>query len=96
MASGERLLSYTLLSLITAAPLTSSAAPDQHDSSSDSESDGDSLQSSLFPNGKSSVSRVNRHSKSDRLGLVNNEGAWCWRDDCSGELGISIYHELRT
>jgi sorting nexin-9/18/33 len=53
MSKAERLLSYSLLSLITSTPL-SSAPEDAEDT------------------------------PPQRNGLLNEEGAWCWREDCQG------------
>lgn len=58
MSKAERLLSYSLLSLITSTPL-SSAPEDMED---------------IPP---------------QRNGLLNEEGAWCWREDCQDCLKLT-------
>ena len=84
MAGAERLLSYSLLSLISSKPFQSTSL-DQNEASSESESDEEDAPPSRSRNGKSAVSKVNGHGKLACLGLANNDGAWCWRDDCAGE-----------
>jgi sorting nexin-9/18/33 len=59
MSKAERLLSYSLLSLITSKPIASASMTGM------SEED----------------EAVNVKSK----GLMNDEGAWCWRENCEGE-----------
>lgn len=61
MSNAERILSYSLLSLITSKPLASSSTVDE---------DEEGL--------------VKR--KSIAKGLMNEDGAWCWREDCPGDL----------
>ncbi|KAG6850131.1 hypothetical protein H0H93_000753 [Arthromyces matolae] len=63
MSKAERLLSYSLLSMITAKPLASSLATVEDD---DEEQE-------------STISK----------GVINNEGAWCWRDDCQDCLKLT-------
>lgn len=58
MSKAERLLSYSLLSLITAKPSPSAPAVGAVE---EEETTTPQLQ-----------------------GLLNNDGAWCWRDDCQG------------
>ncbi|KDR80060.1 hypothetical protein GALMADRAFT_62609 [Galerina marginata CBS 339.88] len=67
MSKAERLLSYSLLSLITSKPMTSSSAPG---TTSDEEGE----------NGKSDEKKK---------GLLNNDGAWCWREGCSECLKLT-------
>lgn len=59
MSKAERLLSYSLLSLITAKPSSSVPAVGAVE---EEENASPQLQ-----------------------GLLNNDGAWCWRDDCQGK-----------
>jgi sorting nexin-9/18/33 len=77
MSRAERLLSYSLLALITSKPLASSPTTDQ--SSED-----------YLPNSK-------------EKGLLNDEGAWCWREGCEGEemitvkyLVVSLQHQIAS
>lgn len=65
MSKAERLLSYSLLSLITAKPLASAPMTGINE-----EEEGQ-------VNGKSQ-------------GLVNTDGAWCWRENCEGDLIMAI------
>jgi len=65
MSKAERLLSYSLLSLITSKPIASVPAPGMTD---DEEEDD------------------NNHLKDKTKGLLNSNGAWCWREDCSGKF----------
>lgn len=62
MSNAERLLSYSLLSLITSKPLASTRAVVEVDEDED-------------------VSKKQLAKK----GLMNEDGAWCWREDCSGQ-----------
>lgn len=57
MSKAERLLSYSLLSLITSKRLHSAQA---NEVAEDEDEDAKSK------------------------GLVNEDGAWCWRDSCDG------------
>lgn len=61
MSQAERLLSYSLLSLITSKPLSSAPMTGITE-----EEDEDT-------------------SKDKVKGLLNNENAWCWREDCEGK-----------
>ena len=70
MSRAERLLSYSLLALITSKPLASgpTTAPEEEDE--------------IPP-------------LTDRCkGAVNAEGAWCWRDGCTGELKTTQWYIL--
>ena len=68
MSRAERLLSYSLLSLITSKPIASSHAP-----GTTSDEKGE-------------------HSKDDErpIGLLNQDGAWCWREGCTGSSLITF------
>lgn len=63
MSKAERLLSYSLLSLITAKPLSSALA-------------------------LGAVEEEENASPQLR-GLLNDDGAWCWRDDCQDCLKLT-------
>ncbi|THG93241.1 hypothetical protein EW145_g8426 [Phellinidium pouzarii] len=149
MASAERLLSYSLLSLITCTPLASGDATDsesESESESESKSDTGSLtvtddgrvkvkasgndgignhdcsdsnlngindeispalpashpgSSSRFSASRSSTGHVDADTESSvrgkregrrkrtGKGLVNEEGAWCWREDCADCLRLT-------
>lgn len=69
MSKAERLLAYSLLSLITSKPLAS--AP---------------------------MTGVNEEDEQYNIkgkGLLNEDGAWCWREDCQGAyFGISFQNFL--
>jgi len=60
MSAAERLLSYSLLSLITSRPLggQTNGAAGVHDDEDEDQ-------------------------PKDESGLVNGQGAWCWREDCT-------------
>jgi hypothetical protein len=68
MSKAERLLSYSLLSLITSKPLASASM------NGISEEDGE----------------YNVKGK----GLLNEDGAWCWREGCGGECPVSPSSDL--
>ena len=70
MSKAERLLSYSLLSLITAKPLASSS------SSSSTASRMNNADSDDDDEGGTDACR----------GHVNADGAWCWRENCDGML----------
>jgi len=59
MSKAERLLSFSLLSLITSTPLSSAPATGTRVEDED----------------------ISVQAK----GLVNSDGAWCWREGCDGE-----------
>jgi sorting nexin-9/18/33 len=73
MSKAERLLSYSLLSLITSKPLASSSS--------------------------SSESADHHVTTSIAKGLVNEEGAWCWREKCAGAVSnqfLQLCHSFLT
>ena len=71
MSKAERLLSYSLLSLITSTPIASASAASPG-TTSDEEGSGTSGQ-------------LSEKAEDERKGLMNTDGAWCWREGCSGE-----------
>lgn len=71
MSKAERLLSYSLLSLITSKPLASPSNPEYDDAPYFYESESDS-------------ECERKGSDSKRRGLLNEEGAWCWKENCEG------------
>jgi len=60
MSKAERLLSFSLLSLITSTPLNSAPATGTRVEDED----------------------IGAQAK----GLVNSDGAWCWREGCDGKV----------
>ncbi|KAF8649596.1 hypothetical protein AX16_005687 [Volvariella volvacea WC 439] len=66
MSKAERLLSYSLLSLITSKLFTSAPLTGIREEDEEGE-------------------QIDRKSK----GLMNDDGAWCWRDDCKSCLGLT-------
>ena len=87
MSKAERLLSYSLLSLITATPL---AAPNPSASTS-GEVDGEANE------GEGDATQDDDAGESGKSkGLVNEEGAWCWQEGCHGgpQLIFSYYLHL--
>jgi sorting nexin-9/18/33 len=72
LSRAERLLSYSLLSLITSKPLSSVPEDIQ-------EEDG----------------AVGEKGDNQRKGTINKEGAWCWREGCTGkDFQLPIFPEL--
>lgn len=59
MSQAERLLSYSLLSLITSKPLASAPT--------------------------TGMAEDDDHYSAKDKGLLNEEGAWCWREGCQGK-----------
>ncbi|KAJ4476149.1 hypothetical protein C8R41DRAFT_774091 [Lentinula lateritia] len=84
MSKAERLLSYSLISLITSKPLAATSqsphipgiAEEDEDEDSDSSSPPDSL-------------NTKTHVKYKGKGLINEDGAWCWREGCRECLSLS-------
>jgi len=66
MSKAERLLSYSLLSLITSRPIASASMTG---TTNDEE-------------GGNSPTNEKGHDK--KKGLNNKDGAWCWREGCTG------------
>ncbi|KAI5123253.1 hypothetical protein M0805_001342 [Coniferiporia weirii] len=97
MASAERLLSHSILSLITSTPLASRSSPDSpsdDDSGSDENGEGTShLQSTNRPG--SNTSARTRKGRRRKKGLMNEEGAWCWREDCAGMFCLKTAETLQ-
>jgi sorting nexin-9/18/33 len=58
MSKAERLLAYSLLSLITSKPLASVS--------------------------RTEVDKEDEEHDVKTKGLLNDDGAWCWREDCRG------------
>ena len=58
MSKAERLLSYSLLSLITSTPWSSAPL--------------------------TGINEDEEDAPLHRNGLVNEDGAWCWREGCQG------------
>lgn len=79
MSVAQRTLSYSLLGLITSTPidLTTSSANGATPSLAysltqwEAESDDGSDEEDITP-------------KDKKKGLLNDQGAWCWRDGCEG------------
>ncbi|KAH9478454.1 Sorting nexin-33 [Psilocybe cubensis] len=73
MSKAERLLSYSLLSLITSKPMAASSAPgttrDEEDAS-----------------GHSTTTAA---AAEKMKGLNNSDGAWCWRENCADCLKLT-------
>ncbi|KAI0066806.1 hypothetical protein BV25DRAFT_1819910 [Artomyces pyxidatus] len=73
MSKAERILSYSLLSLITSKPLVSSQngsiAIREEEPEYDSDEESDS-------------SSQDRLAEKKNKGYLNEEGAWCWRESC--------------
>jgi sorting nexin-9/18/33 len=72
MSKAERLLSYSLLSLISAKPIATlpSAGVNTREEDLYFQSDGEELDESEEPK--------------KAKGYVNEQGAWCWREGCEG------------
>ncbi|KAF8870696.1 hypothetical protein CPB84DRAFT_1818323 [Gymnopilus junonius] len=68
MSKAERLLSYSLLSLITSKPMASS---------------------SHAPGTTSDEKAENSKDDERNTGLMNKDGAWCWREGCTECLSLS-------
>lgn len=64
MSKAERLLSYSLLSLITSKPLASAPTT-------------------------GTVEEDNHYNAKD-AGLMNEDGAWCWREGCSSKSSYCV------
>jgi sorting nexin-9/18/33 len=75
MSKAERLLSFSLLSLITGKPVASAPSDrigEEEEEEKEEEEEEDSLSSG---SGKDT-------------GVNNSDGAWCWREGCTGALKI--------
>jgi sorting nexin-9/18/33 len=79
MSKAERLLSYSLLSLITTKPIAT--LPNAGVTIREEDS---------YPSvdlGEVGDDEENKPSKKAK-GYVNEQGAWCWREGCDGMLSI--------
>jgi sorting nexin-9/18/33 len=65
MSKAERLLAYSLLSLITSKPLA--------------------------PVPRTGVDEEDEEYDVKNKGLLNEDGAWCWREDCRGG---NLHHSI--
>jgi len=72
MSKAERLLSYSLLSLITAKPIATLPSAGVTTQEEDL----------YFESDKEESSEIEEHKKAK--GYVNEQGAWCWREGCEG------------
>jgi sorting nexin-9/18/33 len=89
MSKGERMLSYALLSLITSkrvawAPIGEGQeyvvdAALEESSEAEPEEDGENKDGLVSP---TTTERGKR-----QKGVVNEDGAWCWREGCEGMAG---------
>jgi sorting nexin-9/18/33 len=68
MSKAERLLSYSLLSLITSTPWSSTSL--------------------------TGISEDDEDTPPQRNGLLNEDGAWCWREGCQGAQNV-VFEVLR-
>jgi len=79
----QRALSYSILSLITSTPIENANGLDPTPSlaygsrrhilrEQDEDDENDELGEDVDP----------------RKGLMNDDGAWCWKDDCAGEFRL--------
>jgi hypothetical protein len=66
LARYQRLLSYSILSLITSTPLASTSTTSPTPGAFEEEEEEEEEDTS-------------------RAGLLNSEGAWCWKENCDGE-----------
>ncbi|KAF8960308.1 hypothetical protein BDZ97DRAFT_1665982 [Flammula alnicola] len=73
MSKAERLLSYSLLSLITSKPIASAPAP-----GITSEEEGEDT-----------PKHSNEKGADKKKGLMNKDGAWCWREGCADCLKLT-------
>lgn len=71
MSKAERLLSYSLLSLITSKFMASALITGIRDDEDENNGNEDASGSTQ---------------KNRKMGLMNEDGAWCWREDCKGML----------
>ena len=69
MSRAERLLSFQLLGLI--------ASNSRKSGGEDSDEDSNDEISASYGTGL-------HNGHANRSGLVNEDGAWCWKEDCSG------------
>ena len=84
MSKAERLLSYTLLSLITTKPIATFPNAGVMTREEDTYSQSDLEESDANDEDKP-AKKAN--------GYVNEQGAWCWREGCEGtfiKLRISM------
>ncbi|KAF5310964.1 hypothetical protein D9619_007949 [Psilocybe cf. subviscida] len=73
MSKVERELSYALLSLITSTPIISKSTPG---TTAEEEDDASSIDSA-------------EKGRDRKKGLLNKDGAWCWREGCSDCLKLT-------
>lgn len=83
MSKAERLLSYSLLSLITSKPLASGQSPHIPGIAEEDEDEDESITNSPSTN----TSRSKHRFKGK--GLMNEDGAWCWREGCQECLSLT-------
>jgi len=75
MSKAERLLSYSLFSLITSKPLASNGG-------GIAEEDED--EEDQYPNNVNGTVKGYNPNKHKGKGTMNKDGAWCWREGCEG------------
>ncbi|KAK7462902.1 hypothetical protein VKT23_007481 [Stygiomarasmius scandens] len=80
MSKAERLLSYSLFSLITSKPLASN-------SGGIAEEDED--EEDQYPNNVNGTVKGYNPNKHKGKGTMNKDGAWCWREGCEECLALT-------
>ena len=86
MSKAERLLSYSLLSLITTKPIATIPNAGVMTREEDMYSQSD-LEESAANEEDKPVKKVN--------GYVNEQGAWCWRESCEGMFLKPFFFSMR-
>ncbi|KAJ3804056.1 hypothetical protein F5876DRAFT_83860 [Lentinula aff. lateritia] len=86
MSKAERLLSYSLISLITSKPLAAtSQSPHIPGIAEEDEDEDEASESNSPPDSLNTKTHVKYKGK----GLMNEDGAWCWREGCHECLSLS-------
>ncbi|THU93534.1 hypothetical protein K435DRAFT_725354 [Dendrothele bispora CBS 962.96] len=84
MSKAERLLSYSLFSLITSKPLASSGGGQVSGIAEEDDDDEDQ-----YPNNVNGTVKGYSPNKHKGKGMMNRDGAWCWREGCEECLALT-------
>ncbi|KAJ3820075.1 hypothetical protein F5880DRAFT_1615887 [Lentinula raphanica] len=88
MSKAERLLSYSLLSLITSKSLAGTTqSPHIPGIAEEEDEDGDEDEDEL--NSSMSTTNIKPQLKYKGKGVMNEDGAWCWREGCQDCLSLT-------
>ncbi|KAJ4473843.1 hypothetical protein J3R30DRAFT_3707813 [Lentinula aciculospora] len=89
MSKAERLLSYSLLSLITSKSLAATAQSPHISGIAEEEEEEEEEEEDSDPSSPTRHANIKPHLRFKGKGLMNEDGAWCWREGCQNCLSLT-------